>query len=150
MAASRPSRWQETLAILSTYGQSEEFPSLCIALGDRLESVGDFRNASLCYMCSLSLDKAVTHWKSQFEARNKVSSQACLSCIRKPSAHPVFQAKGKLDLLALHDFVVKVTVYMKAMDASVALNEDVAVIFTQYANALAEQGLLVTAAKYCR
>jgi hypothetical protein len=55
-----------------------------------------------------------------------------------------------LDLLALHDFVVKVTVYMKAMDASVTMNEDVAAIFTQYASALAEQGLLVTAAKYCR
>jgi hypothetical protein len=24
------------------YGQSDEFPSLCIALGDRLEAVGDF------------------------------------------------------------------------------------------------------------
>jgi protein transport protein SEC31 len=130
VAESRPSRWQETLAILSTYGQSEEFPSLCIALGDRLESVGDFKNASLCYMCSLSLDKAATHWRSQLEAKNK--------------------AKGKLDLMALHDFVVKVTVFMKAVDSSVILSEDNALIFTQYANALAEQGLLVTAAKYCR
>lgn len=52
--------------------------------------------------------------------------------------------------MALHDFVVKVTVFMKAFDASVTLSEDVAAIFTQYANALAEQGLLVTAAKYCR
>jgi len=52
--------------------------------------------------------------------------------------------------MALHDFVVKVTVFMKAMDSSVALDEDVAEIFAQYANALAEQGLLVTAAKYCR
>lgn len=52
--------------------------------------------------------------------------------------------------MALHDFVVKVTVFMKAVDSSVILSEDVALIFTQYANALAEQGLLVTAAKYCR
>jgi hypothetical protein len=39
---------------------------------------------------------------------------------------------------------------MKAVDSSVTLDEGVAQIFTQYANALAEQGLLVTAAKYCR
>jgi hypothetical protein len=52
--------------------------------------------------------------------------------------------------MALHDFVVKVTVFMKAVDSSVILSEDNALIFTQYANALAEQGLLVTAAKYCR
>lgn len=52
--------------------------------------------------------------------------------------------------MALHNFVVKVTVFMKAVDSSVTLDEGVAEIFTQYANALAEQGLLVTAAKYCR
>lgn len=52
--------------------------------------------------------------------------------------------------MALHDFVVKVTVFSRAIDSSVAFSEDVAAIFTQYANSLAEQGLLVTAAKYCR
>jgi len=26
-------RWQETLAILSTYGKSEEFPGLCEVIG---------------------------------------------------------------------------------------------------------------------
>lgn len=62
----------------------------------------------------------------------------------------VLQAKGKLDLLALHDFIVKVSVFMKAVDSSVILDESVAKNFTEYANALAEQGLLVTAAKYCR
>lgn len=152
MKESRPSRWQETLAILSTYGQSEEFPSLCIALGDRLESVGDFRNASLCYMCSLSLDKAVVHWRSQLEAKNKVRlwSLSLAQIHMSPPSPFIFQAKGKLDLVALHDFVVKVTVFMKAIDSSVVLSEDVSLLFTKYANALAEQGLLVTSAKYCR
>ena len=62
----------------------------------------------------------------------------------------LLQAKGQLDLLALHDFVVKVTVFTKAMDASATLDDDVSELFSQYANALAEQGLLVTAAKYAR
>lgn len=73
MADSEPSRWQETLAILSTYGQSEEFPKLCIQLGDRLSSAGDHHAANLCYMCSLSLEHSVRFWLSQFQAANKVS-----------------------------------------------------------------------------
>jgi protein transport protein SEC31 len=69
---SDPRKWPETLAILSTYGKSDEFPGLCIALGDLLESAGDTRSASLCYMCSLSLEKAVTFWRTQLEEANKV------------------------------------------------------------------------------
>lgn len=60
------------------------------------------------------------------------------------------QAKGQLDLLALHDFVVKVAVFMKAVDASVKLDDDIAELFSQYAGALSEQGSLVTAAKYAK
>jgi protein transport protein SEC31 len=130
VASSDPSRWQETLAILSTYGQSDEFPSLCIALGDRLEESGDEKNASLCHMCSLSLDRAVKHWRSQLEVAIKV--------------------KGGMDFLALHEFVVKVTVFLKAVDPSTSLDPEVAGLFSTYAAALAEQGLLVTAAQYCK
>jgi protein transport protein SEC31 len=72
VAKSATSRWQETLAILSTYGQSDEFPALCIALGDRLEAVGGARNASLCYLCSLSLVHSVKYWRAQLEAANQV------------------------------------------------------------------------------
>ena len=32
------SKWRETLALLSTYGKSEEFPAMCEALAGRLES----------------------------------------------------------------------------------------------------------------
>lgn len=39
---------------------------------------------------------------------------------------------------------------MKALDANVTLDVDVAELFSQYANALSEQGLLVTAAKYAK
>lgn len=35
VAASDPVGWRETLAVLSTYGKSEEFPQLCSALGKR-------------------------------------------------------------------------------------------------------------------
>lgn len=130
VAASDPAQWQETLAILSTYGKSDEFPSLCLALGHRLEEAGDSPNACLCYMCALNLNEAVKYWKLQLESAN--------------------QASGVTNLLALHDFVVKVTVFLQAMEHTPDLDAEVAKLFSDYANALSEQGLLVTAAKYCR
>lgn len=72
MTQSDPKKWPETLAILSTYGKSDEFPKLCVALGDLLETSGDPRSASLCYMCSLSLERSVKFWRTELEIANKV------------------------------------------------------------------------------
>ena len=127
---SDPKKWQETLAILSTYAKSDEFPKLCIALGDLLEGNGDARNASLCYMCALSLERAVRFWRLQLEAAN--------------------QKAGQMNYLALHEFVVKVSVFLRAVGNSAALEPEDAELFSVYAHKLSEQGLLVTAAKYCR
>ena len=117
--------WQETLAIVSTYAKSEDFPSLCIQLGDKLEAAGDLRNASLCYMCSLSLERAVKYWKAQLDK------------------------KGSDDLLALHDFCRKTSVFMRS-NPNATLEPEIAAIFDKYAKVLSEQGLLVTAAKYAK
>lgn len=130
VANSDPVRWEETLALLSTYGQSDEFPKLCIALGERLEAAGDNHSANLCYMCSLSLDHAVKFWMLELETANN--------------------KKKSMDLKALHEFVVKVTVFTQACGGSTKLTPQIADLFTKYAEALAEQGLLITAAKYCR
>eukprot|EP00978_Attheya_sp_CCMP212_P004495 scaffold9789_cov54-Attheya_sp.AAC.12 len=130
VADSNPTQWQETLAILSTYGTSEEFPALCLALGDRLEAAGDIPNASLCYMCALDLGHAAKYWRIQLEKANK--------------------AKGEIDILALHGFVVKVTVFMQAMDSKTELDPEIAYLFTCYAKALADQGSFQIAAKYCK
>lgn len=70
---SDPSDWQETLALLSTYGKTEEFPALCLALGERLDAAGDEQNASLCYMCALDLARASKYWKVQLDRANEVS-----------------------------------------------------------------------------
>ena len=124
------SNWEETLAILSTYGQSDEFPKLCIALGDRLEQSGDAQNASLCYMCALNLESSVRFWKGQLDKANK--------------------AKGSPDLLALHDFVLKVSIFLNATGSSDELPPEISQLFSKYAQVLAEQGLFATAAKYCK
>lgn len=112
VANSNLENWRETLAIASTYGQSGEFPVLSVALGERLEAAGDIRSASLCYMCSISLDRAVKFWQSQLEAANKT--------------------KGSTDLLAIHEFVTKVTVFLKAMDPSTELAPEIASVFAEY------------------
>jgi protein transport protein SEC31 len=130
VANSDTANWKETLAIASTYGQSGEFPALSVALGERLEAAGDSRSASLCYMCSISLDRTVKFWQSQLEAANK--------------------KKGSTDLLAIHEFVVKVSVFLKAMDPSTVLSSEIASVFAEYSALLAEQGLLITAANYSK
>jgi protein transport protein SEC31 len=121
----KSTNWQETLAIVSTYAKSEAFPSLCIKLGEKLEAAGDSRNASLCFMCSLSLERAVKYWKSQLDR------------------------KGSSNLLALHDFCRKVSIFMRA-NPNVVLEPEIAAMFDKYATVLSEQGLLVTAAKYVK
>lgn len=127
---SDPRVWTETLAILSTYAQSDQFPRLCIALGDKVESSGDQHAANLCYLCSLSLEHSVKFWLSEFKAATKT--------------------KGSTNMLALHEFVIKVTVFLKAVGNRAELSGEVSDLFAEYAGALADQGLLVTAAKYCR
>ena len=127
---SDPTKWTETLAILSTYGKQEEFPALCVSLGDLLEASGDMRNASLCYMCSLNLDKTVKYWRSQLEAAN--------------------ERNDALSYPDLHEFVVKVSLFLQAAGASAQLSEEDAEHFSTYAIKVSEQGLLVPAAKYCR
>jgi len=127
--ASDPLQWQETLAILSTYGKSEEFQSLCHALGTRLEEAGDMPNASLCYMCALDYDSASKYWRQQLQEASTGST---------------------LDVLALHSFIEKVAVFLQAMDAGYTMSDETGQLFTTYATLLADQGLYETAAKYCQ
>jgi protein transport protein SEC31 len=119
------SNWKETLAIICTYAKTEDFPVLCMKLGEKLESLKDMRRASLCFMCSLNLERTVTFWKSQLEK------------------------KGANDILALHEFCRKTSIFMRASSGE-RLSPDVSVLFDKYADALAAQGLLVTAAKYVK
>lgn len=132
VASADTSTWHEMLAILSTYAQSEEFPTLCILLGDRLQEAGDDSNASLCYMCALNLERSVEFWKKQLHGKVADADFSSTS-----------------DLLALHEFVVKVSVFMHAAGPAAVPTPEIEELYTKYSQALAEQGLLVTAVKYC-
>ncbi|ETW06140.1 hypothetical protein H310_03725 [Aphanomyces invadans] len=59
---SDPVAWKETLAILSTYSKSDEFPALCDQLAWRLVDAGDSFAASLCFICAMNMTKTIEIW----------------------------------------------------------------------------------------
>ena len=135
--ASDLKKWEETLAILSTYGKSDEFPALCEMLGGRLErETRDATAAALCYMCAVNVPKTVAFWVDTFRAAS--------------------QKLGKVDTVALQDLVEKVTIFARdesgKCDPSAqlaALGPEIVDLFTNYAGLLASQGQSLVAAKYC-
>ena len=120
--------WKETLAVLSTYAKTEEFPFLCVTLAERLEyQIGNFEAATLCYMCANKVPKVVSAWAKQLHSANV--------------------ALGHLCTKSLQQFIEKVVVFTKTNAAEEMGNECVA-FFAEYASLLASQGRLDVAAKY--
>nr|XP_023652229.1 protein transport protein Sec31A isoform X2 [Paramormyrops kingsleyae] len=121
--------WKEAMAAVLTYASLEEFPTLCDMLGSRLEAGGDAElrsQACLCYICSGSVEKLVSCW-----------SRVC------DSHSP----------LALQDLVEKVVILWSAVEQTTGSSPVVvgtlwAEKMSQYANLLASQGSLLTAAAY--
>ncbi|GAX19890.1 protein transport protein SEC31 [Fistulifera solaris] len=112
--------WQQTLAILATYGQSEEFPLLCTLLGNRLAQQGELEAATDCFICALNLTDAVPYWQLQMERK----------------------------AISLEEFCLRVFILQQATPQT-PVPESVANNFFEYAFSLSQQGLLATAAKYC-
>jgi protein transport protein SEC31 len=123
-------RWQETMAMLSTYGKSEEFPSLCETLANRLEKeLNDKHNATLCYMCASNVPRVVQFWTEELDIAN---------------------AKlGKIDTLALQDYVEKILIFIQANPVE-KLPIECGRYFADYAELLANQGRLNQAMAYLK
>jgi protein transport protein SEC31 len=123
-------KWKEALAILSTYGKSEEFPVMCEALASRLENEAkDVNSAALCYMCATNVTRTVSFWVDELTAANS--------------------AKGHVDTIALQEFIEKVIIYTHANPGE-PLGDACAVYFAEYANLLASQGKLDVAPRYLK
>jgi protein transport protein SEC31 len=123
-------RWKETMAMLSTYGKSEEFPSLCEALASRLEiESGDRSSATLCYMCAANVARVVQFWTEELDSANL--------------------RHGKVDTLALQDYVEKILIFTQANPVS-KLPEECGRYFANYAELLANQGRLSQAMTYLK
>jgi protein transport protein SEC31 len=102
---------------------------LCTLLGDRLEAAGDDESASNCYMCALHLDGAVQYWIKQLETANE-------------------NAESEHDLIALHDFVVQVSVLSKVTGVRRRFPKRSQVSFTSMRMPWRTKGIFATAAKY--
>ncbi|KAF4318833.1 hypothetical protein JM18_006412 [Phytophthora kernoviae] len=103
--------WRETLAILSTYAKSEEFPSLCDKLASRLEAASDLHSATLCYMCAVNVEKTVNAWCKESDA----------------------EARTYGHTIALHRLVEKVSVFTMAVDQpDQSMGQEVALRFAEW------------------
>jgi protein transport protein SEC31 len=123
-------RWRETLAVLSTYGKSEEFPKMCAALASRLETeINDTDSATLCYMCAANVESTVNFWTAELKAAN--------------------MTKGSVDTRALQEYVEKVVVFSQANSVN-DLGPDCANFFAEYASLLASQGRFDIALGYLK
>lgn len=123
-------RWKETLALLSTYGKSDEFPSLCEALAGRLEvELKDTSSATLCYMCAANVIRTVGFWTAELNAANA--------------------ALGRMDTRALENYVEKVVVFTHANPIE-SLGPECSAFFSKYAELLASQGRLSVALSYMK
>ncbi|KAJ2830277.1 protein transport protein S31 [Coemansia furcata] len=115
--------WDEVLALLCTYAQGDQFSTLCDALGQRLQQVGD-SNAVLCYLASGSLDRVAGIWIAE-----------------------------KKDVRSLHVLVEKVAVFRNAVQFVDSGEPPFVLAplydcYVEYAEFLAAQGLFAIAAKY--
>lgn len=128
--ASDLQNWKETLALLSTYGKSDEFSSLCEVLANRLETeLSDKRSAALCYMCAANVQRTIKYWTEELEEANK--------------------SFGQLNTLALEDYVEKVIVFTQANPVE-DLGDECGSYFALYADLLASQGRLSSATNYLK
>lgn len=123
-------KWRETLALLSTYGKSDEFNDMCEALANRLETeMNDIPSATLCYMCATNVERTIEFWATELKAHNN--------------------AKGSTDTVALQQFVEKVVVYTSAHKVD-DLGVNGSKYFAEYAGLLASQGVLDVAPDYLK
>ena len=120
--------WRQTLAVLSTYGKSEEFAAISSALAGRLENeLGDRDSATLCYMCASDVHRTVGYWTEEVKAANA--------------------ALGYVDTIALQEYVEKVVIFTTA-NPTPDLGIECKQLFAEYAGLLASQGRLDVASRY--
>ncbi|OQR82602.1 hypothetical protein ACHHYP_15715 [Achlya hypogyna] len=126
---SAPALWTETLAILTTYAKSEEFAPLCDRLAAKLEAAGDARAATLCYMCSVNVEKIYGAWVKEATR----------------------DAKQRDPVTALQALIEKISVFAQATaNPDQELSPEIAQQFAAYASLMASQGRLDIAARYAK
>lgn len=119
--------WKETLALLCTFAQREEWTMLCDTLAARLMAAGDTLAATLCYICAGNIDKTVEIW-----SKNVTAEQ---------------EGKSYVDLL--QDLMEK-TVVLALATGQKRFSASLCKLVEKYAEILASQGLLASAMEYLK
>ncbi|GAB4828035.1 Protein transport protein Sec31B [Ancistrocladus abbreviatus] len=119
--------WKETLALLCTFAQREEWTLLCDTLASKLMVAGNTLAATLCYICAGNIDKTVEIWS------------------RSLSAEP----EGKSYVDRLQDLMEKTIVFALATGQK-RFSAGLCKLVEKYIEILASQGLLSTAMEYLK
>ncbi|KAE8729009.1 Protein transport protein SEC31-like protein B [Hibiscus syriacus] len=119
--------WKETLALLCTFAQGEEWTVLCDTLASKLMVNGNTLAATLCYICAGNIDKTIEIWSR------------CLST--------AYDGKSYVDLL--QDLMEK-TIVLALATGQKRFSASLCKLVEKYAEILASQGLLTTAMEYLK
>ncbi|EEY19078.1 transport protein SEC31 [Verticillium alfalfae VaMs.102] len=137
--------WKETMAVLCTFSDPQEFPDLCEALGDRVFDHGLRKDASFCYLVGSKLEKVVNIWIAELQEAEKAG-------LTESSDDSTFSVHAR----SLQNFIEKVTIFRhvtKFRDSEKELTEGwkLAALYdkyTEYADIIAAHGQLAVAQKY--
>ncbi|XP_076949538.1 protein transport protein SEC31 homolog B-like isoform X2 [Bidens hawaiensis] len=119
--------WKETLALLCTFAQREDWSSLCDTLASRLMAAGNTLAATLCYICAGNIDKTVEIWSKNVTSEHDQKSYVYL----------------------LQDLMEK-TVVLALATGQKRFSASLCKLVEKYVEILASQGLLTTALEYLK
>ncbi|GAV89261.1 WD40 domain-containing protein/SRA1 domain-containing protein/Sec16_C domain-containing protein [Cephalotus follicularis] len=119
--------WKETLALICTFAQGEEWTILCDTLASKLMASGNTLAATLCYMCAGNIDKTVEIWSRSLTVEQ--------------------ERKSYVDLL--QDLMEK-TIVLALASGQKRFSASLCKLVEKYAEILASQGLLATAMQYLK
>ncbi|KAI3683014.1 hypothetical protein L1987_83469 [Smallanthus sonchifolius] len=119
--------WKETLALLCTFAQWDDWTLLCDNLASRLVIAGNSLAATLCYICSGKIDKTVEIWSKKVTVDH--------------------EGKSYVDLL--QDLMEK-TMVLALATGQKKFSASFCKLVEKYAEILASQGHLSTAMEYLK
>ncbi|XP_076941595.1 protein transport protein SEC31 homolog B-like isoform X2 [Bidens hawaiensis] len=119
--------WKETLALLCTFAQGDEWTVLCDNLASRLVTAGNLLAAALCYICSGNIDKVVEIWSKKVTVDH--------------------EGKSYVDLL---QELMEKTMVLALATGQNKFSASLCKLVEKYAEILASQGRLSTAMEYLK
>ncbi|XP_028760563.1 protein transport protein SEC31 homolog B [Neltuma alba] len=119
--------WKETLALLCSFAQRDEWTMLCDTLASKLMGTGNTLAATLCYICAGSIDKTVEIWSKNLQTEH--------------------EEKSYVDVL--QDLMEK-TIVLALATGQKQFSASLCKLVEKYAEILASQGLLTTAMEYIK